>query len=204
MSDLSEPPKLYRELGKKQRWLRGAITAFTIYHVVAMLVGGAVGSVKQKVALVFEGYDEGLRMTNSWGMFGKPPTTTHVTVEADLADGSNVVLSTTRAADRTLFERLRDSRIRKIQAKLAEPADRVRFGPAYLDYFCRLAWTQHGAQVTNIRATNHFHETRNDDGSIRRKPSSLPVLARPCTGGHPGRLWIPPAPKGVSTSENEL
>ena len=94
---MAQKPLLYRELSKKQRLIRGALTAFTLYHLVAMVIGGAIKEVKQPFAPVLEAYDEGFRMVNSWGMFGKAPSSTHVVLEAEMRDGQKVLLSTTRA-----------------------------------------------------------------------------------------------------------
>lgn len=180
---MAEPPLLYRELGKKQRMIRGALTAFTLYHVVAMLIGGTINDIKRPVAVVFQAYDEGFRMTNSWGMFGKPPTTTHVLLEAEKADGTKILLSTTRAGDRTWFERLRDLRIRKIQSKLTENDDRVRWGTAYLDYFCRLARAEYGPDVKAVRATEQIHETKDRADKVTRKASTQLLVSKDCAAG---------------------
>jgi len=193
-----EAPKLFRELDFKRRMVRAALIAFTIYHVVAMLAGGATKDVKRTFAYVFGGYDEGLRMTNSWGMFGKPPTSTHVTIEGELMDGSKVVLSTTRASDRTAFERLRDVRIRKIQGKLTDGGDRTRWGLHYLDHFCR--WSRaRGKELKSVKAVNQIHATFDDAGQQKRKPSTQTLISKSCQpplkGRAPNQFIMPSQPK---------
>lgn len=196
-------PLLYRELPKKQRLIRGALTAFTLYHLVAMLIGGAIKEVKRPFAPVLEAYDEGFRMVNSWGMFGKAPTSNHVILEAAMRDGQTALLSSTRAGDRGLFERIRDVRIRKIQGKLTETGDRARFGPAYMDYFCRLARQQYGAEVSSVRATELIHEKRGLDDKVVRAASTKLVIAKDCRVGPkqgidmPFRVGVPSLDPGT-------
>lgn len=180
-ADAPEPvrPKLYRELDFKRRMLRAALTAFTLYHLIGLLYGGATKDIKATFAYVFGFYDEGMRMTNSWGMFGKPPTATHVVVEGERMDGTKFVISTTNAKDRTLTDRLRDVRIRKIQGKLTEGGARARWGTAYLDYFCREA-QERGEKLRWVRAIEQIHEDKDDKGNVRRKPSTTVLMSRSC------------------------
>jgi hypothetical protein len=180
---MAQKPLLYRELSKKQRLIRGALTAFTLYHLLAMLIGGAIKQVKRPFAPVLEAYDEGFRMVNSWGMFGKAPSSNHVVLEATMRDGQTVLLSTTNAGERGTFERIRDVRIRKIQGKLTDNGDRARWGPAYMDYFCRLARQQYGDNVASVRATELIHEKRNLDEKVVRTASTKLAIAKDCSVG---------------------
>ncbi|MBL9023941.1 MAG: hypothetical protein JNL21_17225 [Myxococcales bacterium] len=188
-----EGPKLYAELPFRARMLRAAGIAFTIYHVGAVLVGGAVSEVRGFFNPVFGFYGEGLRMTNSWGMFGKPPNSTHVTIEVDTKEGRGIVVSTTRGQDRSFFERVRDTRIRKIQGKLTEEGDRNRFGQAYLDYFCKHPPPGH-TEVRVVRAVNVLHELKDDDGKVTRGASTRILFTRRCAGNAPFLPWVPRAP----------
>jgi hypothetical protein len=180
---MAQKPLLYRELSKKQRLIRGALTAFTLYHLLAMLIGGGIKEVKRPFAPVLEAYDEGFRLVNSWGMFGKAPSSTHVVLEAEMRDGQKTLLSTTRAGDRGTFERIRDVRIRKIQGKLTDNGDRARWGAAYMDYFCRLARQEYGSDVASVRATDLVHEKRNLDDKVVRTASTKLVIAKDCSAG---------------------
>lgn len=187
--------KLYAELPFRARMLRAAGIAFTLYHLGALLVGGAIADVRGFFNPVFGFYGEGLRMTNSWGMFGRPPNSTHVTIEVDTKQGRGIVVSTTRGQDRTFFERVRDTRIRKIQGKLTEEGDRNRFGQAYLDYFCKHPPPGH-TDVRVVRAVNILHELRDDDGNVTRPASTRVLFTRRCAGNAPFLPWIPRAPAG--------
>ncbi len=183
--------------------MRGALLAFTLYHGLSMLVGGATKPIKQTFAWVFGAYDQGLRMTNAWGMFGKPPNATHVVLEGEKLDGSTIVLATTNARDRTLVERVRDVRIRKIQGKLAEYGDRSRWGREYLGWFCRDAAAR-GIDLKSVRAVNYVHELRDDAGGIKRKASKQTVVSLGCV---PGPRGAPPswfiAPPSLSRELDE-
>lgn len=172
-------PAPFHALGRWERHKRAALTAFTIYHMVAMIVGGSVDSVKNRFVWVFGAYDEGLRMTNSWGMFGKAPVATHVRIEGDTADRRWVVLSTTRAQDRTWFERIRDVRIRKIQGKLADEGDRNRLGQPILAFFCRQS-LEEGAGLRMVRIVNEQHRELDDDGREQKESSTTTVMRRSC------------------------
>ncbi len=190
----TDEPKLYRELPRGKRMIRAAGIAFTIYHVGAVLAGGAIPPVKKALSPIFGFYADGLRMTNSWGMFGRPPNTTNVTIEVDTKEGRGVLVSTTRAKDRTFTERVRDVRVRKIQGKLSEDGDRGRFGQQYLDYFCRFPPPGH-TEVRVVRAINHLHELRDDDGKVTREATTRVLFTRRCPGvGLGGRMTLPRPP----------
>lgn len=184
-------PKLLRELRGRDKWLRILAIAFTLYHLVAMLIGGSVSGVRRAFKPLTGFYSEGLRMTNGWGMFARPPTVGHVVIEATMADGSKRVLSTTRAGDRSAFERIRDVRIRKIQGKLGEPGDRAQLGHAFLDYFCRTSRTEQGPEVLRVRVVGLVHELRDDDNNVTRKPTELTLLTRSCRDPVPPKVHRP-------------
>jgi len=167
-------------LDRKGRLLRALAITFTIYHFGGVLVGGAMPNVRRVFRPLYAFYGEGMKMTNSWGMFGRPPNTNNVIVEAEKADRTRVLLSTTRAPDRTLWERIRDVRIRKIQAKLTDNGDRGRFGMTFLDYYCREAKSALGPDVRSVRATEVVHELRDGDGKVTRTPSQKILLVRNC------------------------
>lgn len=181
-------------LPRKKRLARAALTAFTLYHLLAMLVNGAATNVKTHLAYVFGAYDDGAKMTNSWGMFGKPPAATHVIIEGESGDGVWRLLSSTRASDRSWKDRVRDLRLRKIQGKLADPADRARLGQYLLAYACR------SEAVRNVRLVHEQHEERDDAGNVVRAASKATVLRRSCEppaeNASSGRPTPPRAPSG--------
>lgn len=140
-----------------------------------MLVNGAATEVKSHLVWVFGAYDDAFKMTNSWGMFGKPPTATHVIIEGEASDGSWQLLSSTRASDRSWHDRVRDLRLRKIQGKLADSGDRARLGGFILGHACR---TNEG--IRTVRLVHEQHEERDDAGNVTKKPSKSTVLRQSC------------------------
>lgn len=172
-------PAAFRHLSRSGKALRVVVILALVVHLGAMFLGGAIAPVRKLFSPVIGFYAEGLRMSNAWGMFGKPPTSTNVSIEAVLKDGTKHQLSTTDAAKRTVWERVRDVRIRKIIGKLADEGDRGRLGPPFMDYFCTEAKARFG-DVREVRAINDIHETRDDGGNVTREASSQVVVTRPC------------------------
>ena len=163
------------------------VVAFAVFHLGAMLVAGSIPPIRKFFEPVVGFYAEGLRMTNAWGMFGKPPTSTHVAIEAVTRDGKVFVVSSTDAHARSILSRIRDVRIRKIESRLTDEGDRNRLGPSFLDYFCRDAKSDLG-EVREVRARNLLHETLDDEGKVVRTPSSLLLLTRRCDDALPPTL----------------
>ena len=95
-------PRIFRELDRKGKAVRIVAVLFLILHITALLVGGALPKIRAVFTPVIGLYTDALKMTNSWGMFGKPPTSTNIHIEGVRANGSFVVLSTTDAHQRTL------------------------------------------------------------------------------------------------------
>ena len=191
----------FSELPKRERRKRAAMTAFTIFHLLAVLVGGAVKEFKDHFVYLFGAYEEGFRMTNSWGMFGKPPTATHIVIEGETAERKWVVLSTTRAQDRTFFERIRDVRMRKLQGKLAEKADRNRLGQPMLAHFCALG-EERNLKLQSVRVVHQQHQELGDDGKETKAASSSVVLRRSCVG--PKERVISELPRFVPAGRTDL
>jgi hypothetical protein len=186
-------PAAFRHLSRRGKVLRVVVIVALVIHLGAMFLGGAITPVRKFFSPVIGFYAEGLRMSNAWGMFGKPPGSTNVSIEAVRKDGTKLQLSTTDAARRTLWERVRDVRIRKIIGKLADEGDRARLGPPFMDYFCKEAKARFG-DVREVRAINDIHETRDDSGAVTRAASTQVIVTRPCmaVAGQPPRK-DPPA-----------
>jgi hypothetical protein len=172
-------PPGYAELDLRGRLVRLLGALALTYHLAAVLVAGAAGRPRELLGPYFHFYGSGLRMTDSWGMFGKPPVTTNVVVEGEERPGVFVPLVSSRADDRSTLERLRDVRIRKIQTKLTDAGDRKRWGDAYLDYFCA-----HHAPLAlrprRVRAVEIVHELRDERGAVTRPASTRIVQVRSC------------------------
>lgn len=119
--------------------LAPAALVFVLWHATVVLVTGAPPPYRDYVWPLFSWYADGLAMTNTWGMFGKPPRVDQVLVLARRRDGTSYELSTNWTSERMGFERITDVRLRKIQSQVALPDLRKRFGRHFLAYFCRQA-----------------------------------------------------------------
>jgi hypothetical protein len=175
----------FAELDVRGKLVRALGVAALGYHVAAVLVGGSAGPVREVLSPWFDFYANGLRMTDAWGMFGKPPMSTNVTIEADFGSGRFEEIATTHAPSRSLVDRVRDVRIRKIQSKLAEPGDRKRLGDAYLGYHCAQPRRSDGARALAVRAVEHLHELRDEEGAVVRAPSTRVVSSKACGANVP-------------------
>jgi hypothetical protein len=192
-------PRLFRELSTSGKIWRVVVILFLMLHLTSLLVGGAIPQIRSVFTPVIFFYADALKMTNSWGMFGKPPTSTNVQIEAVMPDGKTIhVLSTTDAHQRSLWERIVDTRMRKFEGRLAEPADMKRLGDAFLDWFCKVGKEQYGT-IREVRIRNVFHETRDDDDRLTRSASSTIIGSRRCDGTPVNRIPIPSRPKPTNT-----
>lgn len=168
---------------------RAAAIVFFTWHAVAMVAMGASPPIRRVASRVFGFYGERMKMTNTWGMFSKRPSSTHVRVEAVDARGGVHLLATTEAHGKSVIERFRDARLRKIQAKLGAKKSRDRFGAAYLDGWCRVEGT-HVPDVRETRAVQVIHELRDDRGRVTREAEEKVVLRRSCGPSRPSTLPV--------------
>jgi hypothetical protein len=185
-------PAWWTPWSRLSRWgqlRRAAAIAFTTWHLVAMVAMGASPKVRRQFAPVFAVYNEKLKLTNTWGMFSKRPSSTHVRVEALDADGSVWLLATSEVDDKGLLQRFRDARLRKIQTKLGNQKDRLRMAKDYLDGWCRLSG-QAVPEVREVRAIQSVHELRDDRNRISRKAEERVLERRTCGAGKPRSLPV--------------
>ncbi|MFO0614993.1 MAG: hypothetical protein U0414_20555 [Polyangiaceae bacterium] len=172
---------------------------FLVLHLTALLVGGAIPKIRSVFTPIVGFYADALKMTNSWGMFGKPPASTNVSIEGVRANGSVVVLSTTDAHQRTFGERIRDTRMRKFEGRLADPADLNKLGDVFLNYYCREG-KKRFEDLREVRVRNILHETRDDDGVVNRTARTEILASRRCDGSPVNRI---PIPKRSSSAPSE-
>jgi hypothetical protein len=163
--------------------------AFATYHLAAVGVMGAAPKVRQLLGGPFTFYGDKLKLTNTWGMFSKRPSSTHVRVEAVDEDGKVWTLSTTEAQGKDLHDRFRDARLRKIQSKLGNKKDRQRFGAELLDGWCR--YKGHRVEgVREVRAVEMVHELRDERGKVVRTAHEEVVMRRTCGRLRPHTLPV--------------
>lgn len=193
-------PRIFRELPPRGKALRVVVILFLVLHLTALLIGGAIPKIRNVFTPAVGFYADALKMTNSWGMFGKPPTSTNIQIEGVRTNGAATILSTTDAHKRTLAERIIDSRMRKFEGRLAEPGDLKRLGDTFLDYFCREGKKQF-ADLREVRIRNVLHETKNDDNVVTRTESTTIIASRRCDGSATFRLPVPNKPAAPSEGE---
>ncbi len=179
----------WSRLSTARRVGRVLAVAFFAWHVAAMSVMGASPKIRKVLQPAFGHYGEKLRLTNTWGMFSKRPSSTHVRVEAIDAAGEAHLLATTEAGKKGPLERFRDARMRKIQSKLGSAKDRARFGADYLDGWCRVEGKAI-PEVREVRAVQILHELRDDRGKRTRSEEIKVVLRRTCSPLKPRTLPV--------------
>jgi hypothetical protein len=179
----------WSRLSTGRKVLRALAAAFVVWHVAAIVAMGAGPRVRRALRSVFGFYEGRLKLTNTWGMFSKRPSSTHVRVEAVDARGGVHLLATTEADDKGLVERFRDARLRKIQTKLGSKKSRTSFGAAYLDGWCRVEGT-HVPDVRETRAVQVIHELRDDAGRVTREAAEKVVMRRSCGPTRPRSLPV--------------
>lgn len=116
---------------------------FVAWHVATTLVYGLMGTTVFLGSPIVSWYATSVRMVRSWDMFIRPPANNDVRIVGVTPDGARIEVMHNRQKDRSLGERVRDARIRKMQSRLAYERDRTTWGEPYLGYFCRE--DQHGA-----------------------------------------------------------
>lgn len=77
-----------------------------------------------------------LRLSSPWTMFVKEARFGYIVLETELSNGERYEIESFRWEGKTRLERLRDARLRRLQAKLKSKRDRRRWGPAYLAHVC--------------------------------------------------------------------
>jgi len=172
----------WAKLGWLGRARRALAILLSVYHLAAMFAMGTSAEFRKHFAPVFGFYEGRLKMTNTWGMFSKRPSSMHIRIEAVDGRGRSAVISDTHSVGKSLLGRFRDGRLRKIQAKLGSTKDRNRFGTDYLDGWCRLSASRMQG-VAEVRAVQETHELRDDRGRVTRKPKETIILRRTCGGG---------------------
>jgi hypothetical protein len=145
-----------------------------------MLGSGVAEPVRSAIYPLIAWYGEGLRMTNRFGMFARPPKKSVLLVLGERDSGGIVELATSASSARTWGARFVDARLRKLQDRLLEPEARRRWGDAYLGWFCR-EQAPHG--VRRVRLELRAAAELDDRGRLAKPARRQVLLARRCGGG---------------------
>ena len=119
-----------------------AATSFVLFHIGAVLLRGAPKKIREPLWPLAAWYSEGLRMTDTWGMFSLPPKDKLVSIVGITDRGARVELSHVLQNERDWKQRIVDTRLRKIQTKLASEKTRNHWGRGYVDYYCKKGLAQ--------------------------------------------------------------
>lgn len=161
--------------GVVRRWVRrlrqSAAAALVIVHLGAALLGGTLPIMKDPLWPLVAWYADGLLMSNTWGMFSRPPSQDEVRVVGEREGGPTLILATTVPRQQSWMERVRDVRLRKIQSRLAKEDARREYGDVYLAYFCR------EAGLREVRLELHPPHAAAERGRV--------LASRRCTAGEP-------------------
>ncbi len=179
------PLRYWRDLTSREKWLRAGAMAFVLVHATCVLMTGAPKWFREPVWAAVAWYVDGLRMTNRWGMFSKPPRRETISVIADRREAESYTLTTNIQSTRGLWGRVVDARIRKILGNVNRDENKNIYGAPMLDYYCRIAREAHG-DVWRLRVTVEVPETLDDDNAASEKASSEILLSHRCARGRNG------------------
>lgn len=175
-------PAWWTPWSRLSRWgqlKRAFAVALCTFHLVGMVGMGGAARLRARFSKVYRVYGNDLKLTNTWGMFSKRPSSTHVRIEALDRDRRVWSISTSSVDGKGLVDRFRDARLRKIQSKLGTKKDRAMFGAQVLDGWCQYSG-MHVPHVQEVRAVETVHELRDDTGRVVREASEDVVMRRTC------------------------
>jgi hypothetical protein len=147
---------------------------FVVLHLGVMLATGLPNRVRDAFWPAIAWYADGLRMTNRFGMFAKPPKKTVLVVVGRRASG-DVDLATSASSQRDFTRRIVDARLRKLQDKLLEPAARQQWGDVYLGWYCRS-----DPELARVSLELRAPDELDDAGRVKRRARRAVLLVRRC------------------------
>lgn len=169
--------KSFAALSGLEKFKRLLLIAVTVLHLAAMVGSGAPRGVRSSAQKLFRPYTSGLRMGSSWEMFIRPPQDSIVEVVGVKSSGEELMLETANATEKSLLNRVRDARQRKILSTLSSPPQLFRIGRAILMHACRQAVS---LDVVQVQAVVVHSPKLNADGSVEREPFRTVVLKHDC------------------------
>ena len=168
-------------LTKKQKWWRAAAIAVVLLHGGSVLMTGAPKWLRDPAWFLVAWYADGLRMTNKWGMFSKPPRRTTVSVIADRRGQESYTVAHNLQAERGFTGRVVDARIRKILGNVARDDNHKRYGTPILAYYCRVAREVH-EDVWRVRVRVDTPAALDDNNQTSVEPSTKVLMNHVCRG----------------------
>lgn len=122
--------------------------AFLLFHAAAVLIKGSPPLLRDVLQPPVDFYVDGLRMAATWGMFGSYHKPEAVYVVGVDKEGARHFIYPQRREERTIWDRLIDVRLRKMQSAYVsdEKANRARL---YAAYWCK--YPRPGATYETVR-----------------------------------------------------
>ena len=169
------------------RFKRLLLFVATGLHLAAMVGSGAPRVVRSSAQKLFRPYTSGLRMGSSWEMFIRPPQDSIVELVGVKSTGEELTLETANATEKSLLNRVRDARQRKILSSLSSPPQLFRIGRPILTHACRQAVS---LDVVQVQAVVVHARKLHADGSVEREPFRTVVLKHDCADTAPAPTTV--------------
>jgi len=131
--------KGFAQLSRARKIAVLASTFFVVLHVGTVLSKGLRPQIREPIWPALSWYGDGLRMANSWGMFARPHTHEALFSVGISESGQRTPIYPQPKADESLYQRVRDARVRKLQSNLKRIGKGNRWQEDYADYLCRTA-----------------------------------------------------------------
>lgn len=150
------------------RGFRAAFGRAAAFALVTVFLGMALlqpvsrtHAVRRKVHVI-EAVLRPLHLFSPWRMFVGRARFGAVQIDGVLADGSQTPIASFRHEGKTLLERIRDGRMRKLHAKLKR---KRAWRASYMRYLCRNGRREH-PDLQALRVMLSKPQIRDDEGSI--------------------------------------
>lgn len=173
----------WRELGPLAKLARVA-TAVFVATFVTLGVARALPKehwIKERVAPL-EAKISPLRLGSHWRMFVGEARFGDIVLETELGNGDRYQLESARWEGKSWWERAKDLRLRKLQARLKQEGNRRRWGRHYLSFVCR-TYGQELPDLSTIEVIRTKPLILDDAGKRRSRPSRTVIARFDCETG---------------------
>lgn len=173
----------WRELGPLGKLARVAAAVFVATFVTLGVARGLPPEhwLKARVAPL-EVKASPLRLGSHWRMFVGEARFGDILLETETASGDRYQLENFRWEGKSWWERAKDGRLRKLQARLKQKPNRRRWGVHYLAFVCR-TYSQELPDISTIEIIRTKPLVLDDAGKRRSRPSRKVVARFNCETG---------------------
>jgi hypothetical protein len=173
----------WRELGVLGKLARVASAVF-VATFVTLGVARALPKehwIRARVAPL-EAKTSPLRLGSNWRMFVGEARFGDILLETELGNGDRYHLESYRWEGKSWWERSKDLRLRKMQVRLKQKAQRRRWGRHYLAFVCRTS-RQELPDISTIEVIRTKPLILDDAGKRRSRPSRKVIATFDCETG---------------------